>query len=349
MNENDMSLMYESVKIRKISLELTDAALAVYLVTKKNYVPLLLGNDEVVLIGKRYLRDVLQLEVMEYECRNSIPDETGVCVFCLTKEDYYRAGELETDLIVDLSQAFKETIKSDFYYYFFTKRDIFTKGINLYTDEVSQKTYLEYIKSFLSGDIYRGPLFEEQDKYFDVFEEFIGSRSESGAWINLGSCGGDTIVWSLLRNLNFSKIYGIEADEQKAKDLRKNILLTEAFGENDLCIINDKCGQDEGCLRLDAMRFDERIVLINMDVEGDEISILSSAVDLIRRDRPVLAVCAYHKPDDLLVIPEIVNKICDGYRFVLRKYLSSTGKHYNGVHRTNELVLYALPVFCREE
>ena len=42
----------------------------------------------------------------------------------------------------------------------------------------------------------------------------------------------------------------------------------------------------------------ERLDLVKMDVEGAEVSVLDGAGDTLRRLRPDLLVCAYHKTDD---------------------------------------------------
>ncbi len=42
-------------------------------------------------------------------------------------------------------------------------------------------------------------------------------------------------------------------------------------------------------------RNDERITLINADIEGFEMDMLKELEKIIKRDRPVLAISVYHK------------------------------------------------------
>ena len=196
----------------------------------------------------------------------------------------------------------------------------------------------------MEGEIYKGPLYDEEHKYFDVFEEYYNDETENKTWINVGSCRGDTIFWSIIRKLNFENIYAIEADTHQSNVLNYNTSLLDLFNKNKIHYINAKCGINSGCIRIDELGINGEICLINMDIEGDEVNAIRSARNVIYKNRPVLAICAYHKPDDLLSIPKVIRSICPQYRFVLRKYLSGTGRHYNGVHRTNELVLYAIPI-----
>lgn len=72
--------------------------------------------------------------------------------------------------------------------------------------------------------------------------------------------------------------------------------------------------------------------MIKMDIEGVEAEALSGAQETIKRDRPVLAICVYHKREDLITIPKIIRQLCSEYKFYLRAY----SKH------STEIVLYAI-------
>ena len=60
--------------------------------------------------------------------------------------------------------------------------------------------------------------------------------------------------------------------------------------------------------------------LIKLDVEGAEIEALTGARRIIQSYRPKLAVCAYHKPDDLVTIIDKIRDLRDDYSFTLRHY-----------------------------
>ena len=73
--------------------------------------------------------------------------------------------------------------------------------------------------------------------------------------------------------------------------------------------------------------------LIKMDIEGAELDALKGALNTIKKTRPKLAICVYHKPTDLW---EITNYLADNfkdYNFYLRTYYE----------QTFETVLYAVP------
>ena len=56
---------------------------------------------------------------------------------------------------------------------------------------------------------------------------------------------------------------------------------------------------------------------IKLDIEGSELEALRGAEKTIRRCRPRLAVCLYHKPRDLWEIPLWLEELGLGYSFFL--------------------------------
>ncbi|MCB9166328.1 MAG: FkbM family methyltransferase [Flavobacteriales bacterium] len=64
----------------------------------------------------------------------------------------------------------------------------------------------------------------------------------------------------------------------------------------------------------------ERVDMIKLDIEGAELSALRGAEQLIRRHRPVLAVCVYHHQQDFWKVPEIVLGMVPDHAVYLRHY-----------------------------
>lgn len=76
-----------------------------------------------------------------------------------------------------------------------------------------------------------------------------------------------------------------------------------------------------------------QISMIKMDIEGAELEALNGARKVIERDHPILAISIYHKPEDIVVIPEYILNLYGGYQLYLRHYSFTW----------YDTVLYALP------
>jgi hypothetical protein len=74
------------------------------------------------------------------------------------------------------------------------------------------------------------------------------------------------------------------------------------------------------------------IAMIKMDIEGAELSALKGARNTITKDIPILAICIYHSPEDMVEIPEWLMENFPAYRFYVRKHSKGAG----------ETVLYAV-------
>ena len=68
----------------------------------------------------------------------------------------------------------------------------------------------------------------------------------------------------------------------------------------------------------------DRLDFIKMDIEGAELEALRGAEETLRKFKPKLAVCLYHKPGDYLKIPKFINELGIGYRFYF-DHTSPTG------------------------
>lgn len=76
-----------------------------------------------------------------------------------------------------------------------------------------------------------------------------------------------------------------------------------------------------------------KATFIKMDIEGSELEALKGCRRTIEMYHPKLAVCVYHREEDIFEIPKFILECYQGYRFFLRHY----------AHSASETVLYAIP------
>ena len=99
------------------------------------------------------------------------------------------------------------------------------------------------------------------------------------------------------------------------------------------------CGAIEvQCLPLDETLADERPTYIKMDIEGAELDALKGATAILARNRPTLAICAYHFQVHLWQVPLRMDDLMPGARLLLRPHCA------DGF----DLVCYAVPPQGRE-
>ena len=65
------------------------------------------------------------------------------------------------------------------------------------------------------------------------------------------------------------------------------------------------------------------VTFIKMDVEGAELKSLIGAKNTIIKNRPRLAICLYHRTDDIYAIPDYILSLVPDYKFYLRHYGTS--------------------------
>lgn len=81
----------------------------------------------------------------------------------------------------------------------------------------------------------------------------------------------------------------------------------------------------------------DRVTIMKMDIEGSELEGLKGARKTIQRDKPKLAICIYHRLEDMTEIPLYIKELVPEYKLYVRHHSSCD----------SETVLYAvLPQDC---
>lgn len=186
------------------------------------------------------------------------------------------------------------------------------------------------------------------EQYFDVPELY---HAKDEVFVDAGFFDGETsanfIKWS---NGEYKQIIGFEPDNMNytryisGHDDNGKIMLLNACVWNEETVLGfgqtgkSSAAIDRGCSnfvqakKLDDLETKYPISFIKMDIEGAEKEALLGAAETIKRNKPKLAICIYHKREDIWEIPELILSLNPEYRFVLRHYSL----------RDAETVLYAI-------
>lgn len=71
---------------------------------------------------------------------------------------------------------------------------------------------------------------------------------------------------------------------------------------------------------IDNICAEDKVTFIKMDIEGSELEALKGAATVIKRDKPRLAICVYHRPEDLYEIPFWIKETVPEYKLYLRHH-----------------------------
>jgi FkbM family methyltransferase len=178
------------------------------------------------------------------------------------------------------------------------------------------------------------------------FEDGLIHLDEHEIFADCGMYTGDTAeIFIKLTKGKYTKYYGFEPDENNynkaVKLLSKfdnTILSQKALWECDTMLsfaqglqgsskVADNADKFVEAVSLDSFFQDELSpTIVKMDIEGAEKEALLGARQIISQKKPQLAICVYHKPDDVYSLAQIAKNYCDEYRLYLRHYSNHTGE-----------------------
>lgn len=227
---------------------------------------------------------------------------------------------------------------------------LFEEAYGLLADDLSRATFEAFLGSKLGGPA--GALAEVSRKE-QYFPKDLLALSDTEVFVDGGAYTGDTLLTFL--RLTGGKCRGaiaFEPDPDTAAKLQATVAKRALRGVT----VHNKglwsapatlpfavwhgtsasAVSPGGEFSVEADTVDRAApgaTFIKLDVEGAELEALKGAAETIKRNRPRLAVCAYHKPGDLFEIPLYIKSLFPGYRFYLRQHQPVAC----------ETVLYALP------
>ncbi|HET9100296.1 MAG TPA: FkbM family methyltransferase [Acidobacteriaceae bacterium] len=223
----------------------------------------------------------------------------------------------------------------------------------LWQDEPSRAEYIAQVRLRTLGDPSGLSYPEARESYFldGTFD-----LQPDDVFIDCGAFDGDTLRRVIAHQPRFGKVEAVEADsfsyarlagfvETLVPELRSRIRLHncavgaesgKARFENSGKVDSKVCNSGEtlvDLVPLDARFASQCVSMIKMDIEGGEFDALRGARKIIRRDRPILAICVYHSQQDLWRLPLLIRSMVSDYRMYLKAYRG------DGI----QTVVYAVP------
>ena len=220
-----------------------------------------------------------------------------------------------------------------------------------------QITNVLFSQGVLIDNIYYSPFSGFDDSENQYFDDELVKYGDNEIFMDLGSMDLKTSYQMKKHCPLVKKIYALEPDANNFENCKKSRLdfgdtkielkpygawsedtilrLQTVLGRPDASAINNVCGDSEVEVRAidNIVKEDEIITFIKADIEGAELEMLKGAAKTIKRCKPKLAICIYHKPEDLTEIPLYIKKLASEYKLYVRLY----GNDFT------ETVLYAIP------
>lgn len=217
--------------------------------------------------------------------------------------------------------------------------------LNLLYDEESKIILGKRLDFFRTGEL---RYLEEMNITKGYFPREFFNMTENETFVDCGAYDGDSIEEFIeCVSDKYNKIIAFEPDE---KNLQK--LENRKFCNDRISIYKAGVGKEEGVARfqsngadgsllsetgdteIEIKKIDDTVedaTFIKMDIEGAEYDALIGAKNLIKRCHPKLAICIYHKFEDMREIPLFLKELVPEYKFIIRQ----------NEHSWSETVLYA--------
>ena len=318
-------------------------------------------DDDEGLQGKK----IQGIEVISFQSFHKIYETTNNISIVLTsiygKAILKKLNSLSNLKVYELFDWYSEIIGNREWINQITKEDellTLRKEWELLKENWSDKESVEvlkglwrYFKTKNLNDI--ADICTDKEQYF--IPEVLRAIKQPLHIIDAGAYRGELLHSLLHNNLYFEKWYCFEPDQENYSSLIEQANHNGVNGKQ-VCIRKGlwsesgrlffKGGESTGSRIvpyktsdfIEVVTIDEfinanRCNFIKMDIEGAELPALKGAINVIHRERPILAICIYHSLRDYWEIPKFLMSELKNYRYYVRHHALIC----------NETVLYAIP------
>lgn len=214
------------------------------------------------------------------------------------------------------------------------------------SDEKSRTVLEAMMNSKLTGDNKYLAAVAKNHAYF-CLPGFFGCPCDD-TFVDIGCYVGDTIEeFIAAKTGSFEHIYGFDVGNRQIAAAKERIARLKrewAFDEDKITLVNVCLGKEDdkmfikeeallGCMgtacdtgqavqvvTLDSYFKDTRVSFLKSDIEGSEMDMLLGAEKVIKRDKPKMALCVYHRCDDLFKMADTIRRYVPEYKLALRHH-----------------------------
>lgn len=236
----------------------------------------------------------------------------------------------------------------------------FQRAYGRLNDDKSRRIFTNILNYRISKDeAYLKRMNEDvDDEKYQYFDRQLFDFRHDECFLDIGAYTGDTFeIFCEVYDGAFEGYYGFEADQELYERFKAHlhekyqgcigkchIYNIAAWDENTELHFEENPGSSEmktennagnivGGRKLDEVLENRKISFIKMDIEGAEFHALAGMKDIIRKNKPIIAMCIYHKRDDFYKLTDFVESLNSDYRFFFRQYR----------YTPTETVCYAIP------
>lgn len=223
-------------------------------------------------------------------------------------------------------------------------------------DRLADDDSREYLYAHLYGRLTGRDILFQPSGWTDpqyIFDEFM-RWNEKECYIDCGAYTGDSIeefIEKMPPQMKKFTVYALEPDRNNYKMLQEKYggtlqikcLCLGAYSKKGTVLFENSNGEASAVSNvgnvmievdtIDHILKEEAATFIKMDIEGSELEALKGAEKQITENTPRLAVCVYHKKEDLCTIPQMIMGWNSRYKLFLRPHSSMP----------TELVLFCIP------
>lgn len=325
--KNDEFILFGASKVGKNACK--------YLTDKGKKVKYFCDNDK-----QKWGKKILGVEIVSPDMLSSLAINTPVLI---TSSFHKEIKEQLINMnIKDIYYVYKFGRDAGFYdsEQIFKNREKINNLNEILSDEKSREI-LEKLLQFRYTQDYS--LLEEINKEEQYYPENIINLQDDEIFVDAGAYNGNTVIQFVKKSRgNYRKIYTFEPDNNNFVDMGKRL---KEYEINKVEMIQKGLSNKKNSVKFDGSqlagsKIDENgneiietidldsfnlqgNMFIKMDIEGEELNALIGSKQTIIKNKPKLAICIYHKSEDLWTIPLYIKELVPEYKIYIRHHSST--------------------------